>query len=244
MNPVAATLPPAKNTQVLPPDLWKQVWDGVDKGFCPTGHEEIHMAGSCKCGKLKFKVDGTLAVAMYCHCHMCRKFFAQTTPTETLWIQPATALSITQGEEYYASWTVDKLSRNLRGEGYPHFAKCCGTPIHVRLSDPNATFTLMWPYNFNYEEWGDLSGKGDKARHGYVDMFRPRFHAHYENRAVDVADDLLKLADIWLEGMPLMNNAGEVIGKVSYPLPGFENGWMKAPTVKALTDDTAPKAKL
>jgi hypothetical protein len=231
MNPCAAS---------LPPELWTKVWDGLDKGFCPTGHEEIHMGGTCKCGKLKFQVDGTLAAAFFCHCHMCRRYWSQTVPTETLWVQPATALSITEGKENYTSWTVEKLSRNLRGEGHVNFAKCCGTPLHVQFSDPNATFTLMWPYNFTYQEWGETSGKGDKSRHGDVPMFRPRFHAHYENRATDAADNLLKLADIWLEDMPLMNNKGDIVGKVTYPLPGFEKGWMKAPTIH----DPAPVAKL
>jgi hypothetical protein len=81
---------------------------------------------------------------------------------------------------------------------------------------------------FDAEEWGDTSGKGDKARHGMYEMFRPRFHAHYENRSFDCEDTLPKLADIWLEGLPMMNNRGDVIGKISYPMKGFEQGWMQA----------------
>merc|ERR1711881_464691 len=85
---------------VLPPELWKQVWDGLDKGFFPTGHPEINMGGACKCGKLKFKVEGTLAASFQCHCHMCRRYWSQATPTPTLWVQPANCLSVTSGEEY------------------------------------------------------------------------------------------------------------------------------------------------
>jgi len=232
----AAARPPA----TLPPAIWKQVWDGLDKGFFPEGtggHPEIHMGGACKCGKLKFQVDGTLAAAFLCHCHMCRKYWSQCCPTHTLWVQPATAVSVTSGAEHVKSWTVDKLSRNLRGQANVNFCGNCGTPINVEFSDPNGTFTLMWPYNFDVNEWGDTSGKGDKARHGDHDMFRPRFHAHYENRSVDAEDSLPKLADIWLEGLPMMNNAGDVIGKIEYPLKGFEKGWMKAPTLNC-----APKA--
>jgi len=217
----------------LPPALWKQVWDGLDKGFKPDGHHpEIHMEGACKCGKLKFRVDGTLAAAFWCHCHMCRKYWSQTTPTETCWVHPANALTITEGQEHVKTWTVEELSRNLRGQGTVTFCGSCGTNINVNFSDPNAIFTLMWPYNFNYAEWGDLAGRGDKARHGDIDMFRPRFHAHYENRAVDMDDGLPKLADIWLEGMPLMNATGEIVGKVSYPMKGFENGFLSAPCAK------------
>lgn len=223
----AAARPPA----CLPPALWEQVWGGLDKAFFPTGgHPAVNMGGACKCGKLKFQTDGTLTASFWCHCHMCRRYWSQACPTETLWISPATAVSVVSGAEHVKSWTVDKLSRNLRGQANVNFCGSCGTPINVEFSDPNATFTLMWPKNFTADEWGDTSGKGDKSRHGFFEMFQPRFHAHYENRACDFEDSLPKLADIWLEGLPTMNNKGEVIGKVEYPMKGFENGWMNAPT--------------
>jgi hypothetical protein len=172
---------------------------------------------------------------------MCRKYWSQGSPQHILWVRPETAVTITGGKDYHTTWTMDKLSHNLRGEATIHFASCCGTPINVNFSDPNGTFTLVWPYNFKYEEFGDLkTGRGAKARHGYLEMFRPRFHAHYENRSHDHEDTLPKLADIWLEGMPLMDNSGEIIGKVEYPMHGFENGWEKAPTSGNLT----PKSKL
>jgi len=217
--------------QTLPPELWGKVWDGLAKGFMTTGFPEVHMEGECQCGKIQFRVDGNLLSAFWCHCHMCRKFWAQTVPAHTLWMKPETAVTFTAGHEYLSLYVVEKLSRNLRGQGFVNFCSHCGTKINVEFSDPNATFTLMWPYNFKYPEWGDVpGGRGDKARHGYSEMFRPRFHAHYENRPYDSYDGLLKLADIWLEDMPLMNDAGEITGKISYPLKGFENGWMSSPT--------------
>merc|ERR1712086_1001056 len=237
------TLQPCHAAATLPPELWQQVWDSLDKGFFPVGgHPEIHLPGACKCGKLKFQVDGTLAASFLCHCHMCRKYWSQMCPTHTLWVQPATAVSVTSGSEHVKSWTVEKLSRNLRGQANVNFCGSCGTPINVEFSDPNATFTLMWPKNFSLDEWGDTTGKGDKSRHGFVDMFKPRFHAHYENRSYDFEDSLPKLADIWLEGLPTMNNKGEVVGKVQYPMPGFENGWMAAPTEGAVHALPAPEA--
>jgi len=217
----------------LPPALWQKVWAGLDAAFFPTGHPELHMEGACKCGKLKFKVDGTLAAAFMCHCHMCRMHWGQATPSHVLWIQPETAVTFTSGHENLAMHIVPKLSRNLRGQATVKFCKNCGTNINVEFSDPNATFTLMWPYNFKLPEWGDKSAQGDKARHGFSEVLRPRFHAHYENRAVDWHDGLPKLADIWLEGMPLMNDAGEGVGKVTCPMPGFENGFMQAPVANS-----------
>jgi hypothetical protein len=229
----------------MPKEIWDKVFEAFDKAFFPTGHPNVHMEGQCKCGKLQFRVDGTLAASFFCHCHMCRKYWSQATPTETLWIQPSTAVTVTAGQEHYASWTVEKLTRNLRGQATCHFCRNCGTNLNVTFSDPNASFTLMWPNNFKYDEWGDLSGKGanagTKARHGYAKMFCPRFHAHYENRSVDVEDSLPKLADIFLEGQPLMNNAGDVVGKVTFPMPGFERGWDLAPTVGMEPAPNAPR---
>jgi len=236
-NPLQAN--PCASPAVLPPALWAKVWDGVTKAFFPTGHPELHLDGACKCGKLQFRVDGKLAAAFKCHCHMCRKYWGQETPSHVLWIWPETAVTFTAGREHLSLHNVEKLANNLRGAATVNFCNNCGTNINVEFSDPNGTFTLMWPYNFNYQQWGDVSGKGDKARHGFSEVFRPRFHAHYENRSVDSEDGLPKLADIWLEGMPMMNNAGESIGQVTYPMPGFENGWMAAPIgndkAKALT---------
>merc|ERR1711957_603268 len=118
------TLQPCHAAATLPPELWQQVWDSLDKGFFPVGgHPEIHMPGACKCGKLKFPVDGTLAASFLCHCHMCRKYWSQMCPTHTLWVQPATAVSVTSGSEHVKSWTVEKLSRNLRGQANVNF---CG----------------------------------------------------------------------------------------------------------------------
>lgn len=217
---------------VLPPKLWQQIWGDLDKAFFPVGgHPSMHMTGACKCGKLQFRVDGNLAASFLCHCHMCRRHWCQGTPAHVLWVQPETALTFTAGREYLQIRIVEKLENNLRGSATVNFCKECGTNINVEFSDPNATFTLMWPYNFSYSQWGDLSGKGDKARHGYSEILRPRFHAHYENRAMDAQDDLLKLADVWLEGMPLMNNTGGIVGKVTQPMPGYENGWISAQAI-------------
>merc|ERR1711957_898051 len=138
------------------------------------------------------------------HCAMCRWYWAQALPSHTLWIEPATALTVTEGQEHVKSWTVEKLSRNLRGTASVQFCDQCGTNINVRFADPGAKFTLMWPFNFKFDEWGDSK----IPRHGSSDLFVPRFHAHYENRFMDVEDSLPKLADIWLDGMDVMDNAG------------------------------------
>jgi len=217
---------------VLPPELWMKVWYGVDAAWHNNKERpEIHKEGACKCGKLKFRADGNLAASFLCHCHMCRKYWSQGTPQHIAWVQPQTAVQVTEGLKYLQTWNMNKLSHNLRGEATIYFASCCGTNINVTFSDPNGQFTLMWPYNFTEPEWGDLTtGRGAKARHGLDPIFRPRFHAHYENRARDFEDTLPKLADIWLEDMPLMNNQGEIVGKMEYPMPGFDNGWAMAPT--------------
>jgi len=238
-----AGLKPEEALAGLPPELWKMVWGRLDDAFFPDGkHPEIHMNGACKCGKCNFKVDGKLAVSMMCHCHMCRRYWSEQCPTHTIWVWGE--LTMTKGKEFHSSYHIPKLSRNLRGTATVNFCTCCGTKTNVLFGDPSGgkPFTLLWPGNFLYEEWGNVSGKGDKARHGYAEVLRPRFHAHYENRSVDVEDTLPKLADIWVDNMPVMNNKGEVTGKMQYPMPGFENGFLNAPAIEA-TLDGSPGSK-
>eukprot|EP00420_Gonyaulax_spinifera_P016918 CAMPEP_0197913310 /NCGR_PEP_ID=MMETSP1439-20131203/76451_1 /TAXON_ID=66791 /ORGANISM="Gonyaulax spinifera, Strain CCMP409" /LENGTH=589 /DNA_ID=CAMNT_0043535163 /DNA_START=82 /DNA_END=1851 /DNA_ORIENTATION=- len=205
---------PCAGRSALPAELWTNLFDSLDKAFFPAGHPDVHMEGHCKCNKLQFRVDGTLTAAFICHCSMCRWYLAQANPSHTLWIEPATALTVTEGHEHLKQWTVERLSRNLRGQATVYFCGSCGTNINVRFSDPGAKMTLMWPWNFKFEEWG-----GTPPRHGYAEIFCPRFHAHYENRSVDAEDSLPKLADIWLEGMAVTNNTGDTIGSVSFPMP-------------------------
>jgi len=227
----------------LPEALWATVWKRLDDAFFPDGkHPEIHMNGTCKCGKAAFKVDGRLTTSFMCHCHMCRRYWSEQCPTHTLWIWGD--LTVTKGKELHTSYDIPKLSRNLRGTATVNFFTCCGTKTNVLFGDPSGgkPFTLMWPGNFLYEEWGNVSGKGDKSRHGYADVLAPRFHAHYENRSVDVEDTLPKLADIWVDEMPVMNNKGEVTGKMQFPMPGFENGFLNAPAIEA-TADGSPGSK-
>jgi len=197
----------------LPAELWTDIFDSVGKAFYPHGHPELHMEGHCKCDKVKFRVDGHLKAAFWCHCAMCRWYWAQANPSQTLWIEPRNAVTITSGAEYVKHWTVEELARNLRGTADVYFCSHCGTNINVKFADPGAEFTLMWPYNFDFPEFGSKP-----ERHGYSEVLKPRFHAHYENRSIDAEDSLPKLADVWLSGMALMNNTGDIIGEMVYPM--------------------------
>ena len=44
-----------------------------DVGEAKPGIGGRVLGGACKCGKLQFRVEGTLAAAFWCHCHMCRR---------------------------------------------------------------------------------------------------------------------------------------------------------------------------
>ena len=130
------------------------------------------------------------------------------------------ALTVTAGKENLKQWTVERLSRNLRGSATVDFCDNCGTNINVQFADPGAKFTLMWPFNFRYHEWDDTPANYKKVpRHGFAELLRPLSHAHDNNRSVDAEDSLPKLADIWMEDTELMNNSGEIVGKVTFPMP-------------------------
>ena len=56
--------------------------------------------GSCFCGEVKYKIEGTLKNALSCHCSMCRKAFssqasafAHVNPNEFSWLSGEKILS-------------------------------------------------------------------------------------------------------------------------------------------------------
>ena len=76
--------------------------------------------GSCLCGGVKYRIDGRLADARYCHCSMCRKahgsaFRARATVR-------AVDLDFVAGEDLVTFY--ESSPGNRRG-----FCSICGSPI-------------------------------------------------------------------------------------------------------------------
>jgi len=64
------------------------------------GNHTVAISGSCFCGEVKYKIEGTLKNALSCHCSMCRKAFssqasafAHVNPSEFSWLSGEKLLS-------------------------------------------------------------------------------------------------------------------------------------------------------
>ena len=82
------------------------------------------LTGGCQCGAVRYRIDGELIDASYCHCSMCRKVSGSPV---TAWATfPAKAFSYAQGTaaNFYSS---DKAQREYCAD--------CGAQVVFRFSD-------------------------------------------------------------------------------------------------------------
>ena len=82
--------------------------------------------GSCLCGRVKFRIDGTLSHARHCHCSMCRK--AQGAAFRTRASAVAIEFEWVQGENLVTFY--ESSPGNHRG-----FCRICGSPIVTKFDD-------------------------------------------------------------------------------------------------------------
>jgi len=82
-------------------------------------------SGGCQCGRVRFRVDGTLGRASICHCRMCQKAFGSF--FAPLVSAPAEHLTWTRGEP---AW-FQSSNKVRRG-----FCPACGTPLAYDWGGP------------------------------------------------------------------------------------------------------------
>ena len=75
--------------------------------------------GGCRCGEVRYALDGAEARVAACHCADCRK--SAGAPYVTWLAVPAGAFRVTQGEA--SQWSSD-------GNALRHFCGACGTGLY------------------------------------------------------------------------------------------------------------------
>lgn len=130
----------------------------------------MRLEGGCPCGAVSFVADGEPVAQGYCHCHSCQK--AHAAPLMALALFPADRVSLI-GETTSMSVT-----------GRPYASRritCarCGTRVAVIPSG---------------EEGERLRGLFP-ALCRQTDWFHPTMHLYWEERSIDVRDDLPKYLD-------------------------------------------------
>ena len=118
------------------------------------------------------EVSGPAAAAAYCHCHSCRKWHAAPINAWAIW--PNEAVEFTQGQEHLKTFTL-----NQEGEISNRIscAVCGGCVANIK---PNISMTVVYPMTLDESDY----------------VFSPAMHIFYDERALDINDELPKFADV------------------------------------------------
>jgi hypothetical protein len=136
-----------------------------------TRHERRDgmVRGSCLCGRVKYRINGALTRALYCHCQMCRK--AQGSAFRARASAKASEFEWLQGEE--AVTFYESSPGNYRG-----FCSVCGSPVVSKFHGVPYVGVPLGPLD-------DDPG------------VRPELHVHVGSKAqwFDITDDLPQLPE-------------------------------------------------
>lgn len=99
-----------------------------------------HHSGGCQCGAIRYRIDGPLGRAGFCHCRMCQKAFGSF--GAPLVDVPRNQLTWTRGEPALFRSSAIVARGFCRGCGTPLFMLEDGWPIYEiaigTLDDPSA----------------------------------------------------------------------------------------------------------
>ena len=122
--------------------------------------------GTCFCGSVKLEVSGEPEAMGYCHCRSCRSWSGGPVNAFSLW--KPTAVRVTQGAQYVASYRKTELSERK------YCSRCGG---HLMTNHPPLgmvdVFTATIP----------------------TLKFEPGVHVNYAETVLPIKDGLPKLKD-------------------------------------------------
>lgn len=129
--------------------------------------EVISYKAACFCGSVELELSGAPVFQGYCHCDSCKQWLGAPVNAATLW--PTEAVQFTKGEKLLGNFA--KTPRSQR----KHCTKCGSNVL-----------------NAHYDE-GLIDVFAPNIR-GF--KFEPAMHVHYQERLMNVPDNLPKFADL------------------------------------------------
>ncbi len=130
----------------------------------------MKIRGTCSCGTVAFNVEGEPVAQAYCHCHSCQ--VAHAAPLMAVALFPIGAVAI-QGET--TSMSVTKRQHAATRISCAR----CGTRVAVVPSGESGDqYRGVFPALCESKDW-----------------FRPAMHLYWEERRIEVRDDLPKYLD-------------------------------------------------
>ena len=136
-----------------------------------SDESKIH-EGACFCGAVKVAVKNPPVGVGYCHCLSCRKWHAAPLNAWAIWKNDD--VSFTEGKDLLREF-------NMQGEGGPSTrlsCERCGSCVANRK--PQIGMTVVYAMTLFESGW----------------KYEPGFHIFYDERVLDLHDDLPKYADV------------------------------------------------
>lgn len=133
---------------------------------------EIHEI-SCDCGAIRLIAYGEPTVSAYCHCEDCRRLYGVEVLSASAWPANGVKRMVSDGAELIAHRLV---GRRL----WRYHCSCCGRLVHGRN---RRDYIVIPNERFRAAAGGRLPN-----------FLVPREHLFYNQRVLDVADDLPKHA--------------------------------------------------
>lgn len=149
--------------------------------------------GACNCGAITFTVSGDPIFNLFCHCRACSR--ARGVSPSHLYAVPNEQFSIDQGEEHL---------QVKEGMGRLVHAICIKCGCHIYQCPDGAKFRAVLPVNFHIETPDSSNPCGVSCK--LPKELLPTAHVNYENRLMDVEDDLPKYTAF--SSSPRLNNDG------------------------------------
>ncbi|KAF0975245.1 hypothetical protein FDP41_005997 [Naegleria fowleri] len=165
-----------------------QVIDHNNQIISTPSFMTVH-TGSCRCGNLRFSVkDNSTEYRSLCHCRHCR--LATSAPVSMVIGVSKDHFEWTQGEETWLR--IAKISDQMD----VYYCGHCGG--HVAQGGLNYPFVST--FACVYDEMKQEFCPRDQVLKKEVDQvtkqfFTPEYHVNYENRVIDIPDDLPKYMD-------------------------------------------------
>ena len=142
----------------------------------------ITRTGSCRCKQVTFSVTGPRIFGLLCHCRACR--LGTSAPLSHVIGVPSNSFTWTSGNEL-----VKTVPLTTRFNGM--YCGSCGCYLAQQgVEEPWSTF--MGTMACCYDQMKEAFCPREEVKD---EFFTPNMHINYENRVIDVKDDLPKYLD-------------------------------------------------
>ena len=130
--------------------------------------------GQCLCGAITWKINSEPISQIYCHCDSCQKSHSAL----------MVAVALFQANDVVLTGETTSFSVSKRqNSAIRHSCPSCGTRVaNTPAGERNDQLLAMFPSLCSSTKW-----------------FLPSMHIFYEDRSIDVSDDLPKYLDLPVE---------------------------------------------